>query len=102
MRGGFIHPSTGYGLADAVRVATLMSRSLPVEGAALHDLVEAEAAALWRRRQPMRDHNRRLFAGGGIAELANAFFAQEPAFLARFHADALGVADRRKLARIGR
>jgi lycopene beta-cyclase len=54
LRGGFVHPLTGRAVADAVRMALLLSRQSEFSGDLLHDLFEAEAKQLWKRREPLR------------------------------------------------
>ena len=59
LRGGFFHPTTGYSLPDAVRIALLVARQRDL--AQLPQLLRAEAARLWRRRGFYRILNRMLF-----------------------------------------
>lgn len=96
-RGGFFHPATGSPLPDAIRTALLLTRQRDFSGAALHDLFEAEATALWKKREFYRGFNRvMLRSGRGCAPLA-ALYDQDSAFIARFEAEQLGLFDRRKL-----
>ena len=59
LRGGFFHPTTGYSLPDAVRVARLLARTPDLSR--LPRILRAEAARLWRRRGFYRMLNRMLF-----------------------------------------
>ncbi|MDB5691378.1 MAG: hypothetical protein JWO81_441 [Alphaproteobacteria bacterium] len=96
-RGGFFHPGTGSPLPDAIRTALLLTRQRDFGGAALHDLFEAEAAALWKKREFYRGFNRLLLRDGrGCAPLA-ALYEMDSALIGRFEADQLGLFDRRKL-----
>jgi lycopene beta-cyclase len=94
-RGGFSHPFTGSALPDALRNGVVLARQSDVAGAALHDLFEAEAAALWKRREFHRGVNRLLLDGGGDA-LA-ALYDLDAALLERFFAEEVGLFDRRKI-----
>ena len=96
-RGGFFHPATGSPLPDAVRAALLLTRQRDFGGEALHDLFEAEAASLWKKREFYRGFNRLMLRSGrGCAPLA-ALYDQDAALIARFEAEQLGLFDRRKL-----
>jgi lycopene beta-cyclase len=96
-RGGFFHPATGSPLPDAIRTALLLTRQRDFGGAALHDLFEAEAASLWKKREFYRGFNRLMLRSGrGCAPLA-ALYDQDIALIARFEAEQLGMFDRRKL-----
>jgi lycopene beta-cyclase len=94
-RGGFSHPFTGSALPDALRTSLALARQSDLSGSALHDLFEAEAAALWKRREFHRAVNRLLLDGGAdaLAEL----FDLDAALLERFFAEEVGLFDRRKI-----
>ena len=94
-RGGFSHPFTGSALPDALRTGLALARQKDLSGTALHDLFEAEAAALWKRREFHRSVNRVLLEKGAPA-LA-ALYDLDAAVLERFFAEKLGVFDRRKI-----
>ena len=99
-RGGFSHPFTGSALPDALRTALALARQKDLSGPALHDLFEAEAAALWKRREFHRGVNRLLLDKGSPA-LA-ALYDLDAALLERFFTEELGLFDRRKiLAAVG-
>ncbi len=96
-RGGFFHPATGSPLPDAIRTSLLLTRQRDFSGAALHDVFEAEAAALWKKREFYRGFNRHLLRDGrGCAPLA-ALYDLDSAVIARFEAEQLGMFDRRKV-----
>lgn len=95
-RGGFFHPTTGGSLPDAARIALLLAGQRDFSGPALHRLFEEEAAALWRRRDYYRSFDRLLFREGGCSAI-EGLFSQEPALIARFFGERLGLFDRRKL-----
>ncbi|HYD39021.1 MAG TPA: lycopene cyclase family protein, partial [Allosphingosinicella sp.] len=94
-RGGFMHPFTGSALPDALRTALTLARQNDLAGAALHDLFEAEAAALWKGREFHRSVNRLLLDKGGDA-LA-ALYDLDSALLERFLAEEVRLFDRRKI-----
>src|SRR4051812_20774310 len=54
LRGGFVHPVTGRTIGDAAQMALLLSRQRDFSGGALHDLFEAEAKQMWRKREFLR------------------------------------------------
>ncbi len=94
-RGGFSHPFTGSARPDALRTGLGLARHKDLSGAALHDLFEAEAAALWKRREFHRGVNRLLLDKGAPA-LAALYDLDAP-LLERFFAEQLGLFDRRKI-----
>jgi lycopene beta-cyclase len=96
-RGGFFFPTTGSPLPDAVRTALLLARQRDFGGAALHDLIEEAAMALWKRRDAHRAFDRRLLAGGGCGAL-EGLFGLESALIEKYFSERLGLFDRRKLA----
>ena len=87
-RGGFSHPFTGSALPDALRTGLALARQSDLSGAALHDLFEAEAAALWKRREFHRGVNRLLLDKGAPA-LAALYDLDAP-LLERFFAEQVG------------
>ena len=100
VRGGFFHPSTGYSLADAVRCAILLSEQKEVDGTLLHDLFEAEAERLWRKRDFYRTFNAAMF-DSPVWERRDrmaGLYRLEPDVIARFHAARLGVMDRMRIS----
>ena len=104
LRGGFFHPTTGFTLPDAVRTAVTLTRQRDFSGAALHDLFEQDAAALWRKREPYRAFNSAIFHAPAQERLAifESFYGLDPALISRFHSGALGMLDRMKLGKLGR
>ncbi len=101
LRGGFLHPATGRTIADAARIAVLLSRQRDFGGATLHDVFEEEAKTLWRQRELLRAVNAALAAAEPVER--RALFARinalDPATITRFQADRMGMVDRRKLQR---
>jgi lycopene beta-cyclase len=97
LRGGFFHPTTGCQAGDALTAALLLAGQRDYGGAALHDAFEAEALALWRKREPYRAFNRQLLQSGGCSALAG-LYDLDPPLIARFFGEKLGLMDRRKIA----
>lgn len=101
LRGGFLQPATGRSVADAARAALALAGARDFAGAALHDLIEEEARQLWKRRD---------FQRGTVAAIAAArpdqrrallerLYALEPGIIAGFHADRLGLIERKRVQR---
>jgi len=87
LRGGFFHPTTGYSLPDAVRLALRVAREPDL--AALPGMLRAEAARLWRERGFYRLLNRMLFRAAVPAEryrVLEHFYRLDPATIERFYA----------------
>lgn len=99
LRGGFLHPATGRTVADAARTALLLAAQQDFSGPAMHDLFEAQAKALWKKREPLRAANAAIAAArpGARRTLLERLYALDPGLITRFHGDALGLLDRRRL-----
>jgi lycopene beta-cyclase len=102
LRGGFFHPSTGYSLADAVPPAALLCEQKTFDGDTLHDLFEAEAGRLWRKREFYRFFNGALFDAPvwDRHKILSALYRLDPPVIQRFHNDQLGLLDRRRISAI--
>ena len=96
LRGGFVHPVTGRTVADAAHTALLLSRQRDFPGAALHDLFEAEAKQLWKRREFLRAITAAIAAAAPEKRrgLIERLYRLDPALLERLQADRLGLLDR--------
>ncbi|MDQ8756715.1 lycopene beta-cyclase CrtY [Sphingosinicella sp. LHD-64] len=99
LRGGFLHPVTGRTVADAARTALLLTRQRDFAGPALHDLFEAQARTLWKKREALRGLNGAIASApvGARGALLARLYALDPGLLARLQADALGLLDRRRV-----
>lgn len=89
MRAGLFHPTTGYALPDAVRLANAVARASDLSSAALHDLTHGMAARAWRDRRFYRVLNTMLFRAAEPAEryrVLERFYRLSPALIARFYA----------------
>jgi lycopene beta-cyclase len=100
MRGGFFHPTTGYSLPDAVRVAGLIAAQRRLDGEALRQVVTDEARLLWRRRNFYRMLNKMLFRAARPAErykVLERFYGLSPALIGRFYAGETGTLDKLRI-----
>lgn len=94
------HPTTGYSLPDAVRVADLVC-SLPDLGAdSLFDALRAHALAQWRAQGFFRLLNRMLFLAAAPGErwrVMQRFYGLPEPLVARFYAGRPGAADKLRI-----
>ena len=89
VRAGLFHPTTGYSLPDALRLALLVAAQNDFSGAALHDLTHHHAAATWRERGFYRMLDKMLFRAAEPAEryrVLERFYRLSPGLVARFYA----------------
>jgi lycopene beta-cyclase len=99
LRGGFVHPVTGRTIADDAAMALLLARQRDFSGNALHDLFEAEAKQLWKKREFPRS------VIGAIAEappedrraIVARLYRLDPGVIQRLQVDRLGLFDRRRI-----
>lgn len=100
LRGGFFHPTTGYSLPDAVRIALLVARQSDLAGPALHQLLHDKATKLWRERRFYRLLNRMLFHAAAPDQryrVLEHFYRLDAGLIARFYAGRSGVADKLRI-----
>lgn len=89
LRGGFFHPTTGYSLPDAVRIALLVARQPGFDGEGLGRALRQEAKRLWRERGFYRVLNRMLFHAASPDlryKVLEHFYRLDPDLIARFYA----------------
>jgi len=101
LRGGFVNPATGRTVADAVSTARLLASQRDFTGSALHDLFEAEAKQLWKKREFHRAIAGAL-AGAAPEDrraLLERLYRLEPGLVARLQSDQLGLIDRMRVQR---
>lgn len=87
LRGGFFHPTTGYSLPDAVRIALLIARHEDL--ATLPRRLRAEAKRLWRARGFYRLLDRMLLRAAAPAEryrVLEHFYRLPAPLIERFYA----------------
>ncbi len=100
LRGGFFHPTTGYSLPDAVRMAMLVARQPSLDSATLHALMKCEAARLWHARGFYRILNRMLFRAAAPSQryrILEHFYRLDPDLVARFYAGRSGLRDKLRI-----
>jgi lycopene beta-cyclase len=99
LRGGFIHPVTGRTVGDAAHMALLLSRQRDFSGNVLHDLFEAEAKQLWKKREPLRAVNAAIAAAAPEHRRAilERLYRLDAGLLERLFADRLGLFDRGRM-----
>jgi lycopene beta-cyclase len=100
MRAGLFHPTTGYSLPDAVRLAALVARASDLSGAALHDLTHRFARRMWRGRGFYRILARMLFRAADPAEryrILERFYRLDPALIGRFYAGTTTMTDKMRI-----
>lgn len=95
-RGGFFHPTTGHTVPDAVRTAIMLSQQRDYGGALLHDLFEAHAGILWKKRDFYRSFNAALLNAAPADRVAafQELYRLDPAIIGRFHSGQLGMLDK--------
>ena len=100
MRAGLFHPTTGYSLPDAVRIAALIAKSSDLSGASLHDLTHRFARNMWRRRGFYRMLDKMLFKAAEPAEryrVLERFYRLDPRLIGRFYAGRSTMTDKARL-----
>lgn len=100
LRGGFFHPTTGYSLPDAVRVAITIAAQSEFSSTALARALRAEAAGLWRARGFYRLLDKLLFRAAAPAEryrVLQHFYRLGPDLIARFYAGRSTFADKARI-----
>jgi lycopene beta-cyclase len=89
VRAGLFHPTTGYSLPDAVRLAQLVAAQHDFSGAALHDLTYSYAARLWAARRFYRMLDLMLFKAADPDQryrVLERFYRLPAPLVARFYA----------------
>lgn len=88
-RAALFHPTTGYSLPDAVRLAVRIADAPDLSGAALHDLTHEAAAAAWQDRGFYRMLDAMLFDAALPEQryrVLERFYRLSPALIRRFYA----------------
>lgn len=89
LAGGFFHPTTGYSLPDAVRLADLIVGLIDLKAPALFAAVRAHAEAQWRARLFYRGLNRMLFLAARPERryrILRRFYGLSEPLIGRFYA----------------
>ncbi len=89
MRSGLFHPTTGYSLPDAVRLASAIVRAPDLSGPALEQLTRDHAARAWKGRGFYRMLDTMLFRAAYPHEryrIMERFYTLSEPLIARFYA----------------
>jgi lycopene beta-cyclase len=89
MRSGLFHPTTGYSLPDAVRLASLIARAPDLSGSALQKLTHDYAQTQWRDRGYYRMLDKMLFHAADPDQryrVLERFYRLAPNLIRRFYA----------------
>jgi lycopene beta-cyclase len=97
---GMFHPTTGYSLPDAVRMADFVAAQRDLSPHGLAGAMRAQAKAAWRRRGYFRMLNRMLFQAALPAErhrIFDRFYTLDARLIERFYADRLTLGDKLRI-----
>jgi len=100
VRAGLFHPTTGYSLPDAVRLADDLATCPSLEPGALYRRIRGHAMHHWRRRRFFRLLNRMLFRAAEPAQryrVLERFYGLPLGLIDRFYAGELSLFDRVRL-----
>jgi lycopene beta-cyclase len=104
LRAALFHPTTGYSLPDAVRLADALTALPSLTTGEVRRFVEAHSKRLWRERGFYRMLNRMLFRAaepGRRYEVLQRFYKLSEGVIARFYAASSTAADKARIL-IGR
>jgi lycopene beta-cyclase len=97
MRGAFFHPTTGYSLPEAVRLADEIAALPDLESASLFELTRRRSGELWRRTGYYRLLNRMLFRAAepeARYRIFERFYGLSGGLIRRFYAGRLKWTDK--------
>ncbi len=100
MRGAFFHPTTGYSLPEAVRLADEIAAIPDLESASLYELTRRRSEELWRRTGYYRLLNRMLFRAAEPElryRIFERFYGLSGGLIRRFYAGRLNWIDKVRL-----
>ena len=100
MRSGLFHPTTGYSLPDAVRLASAIAQAPDLSPPALARLTQGHAAAAWQRRGFYRMLDTMLFRAALPHEryrIMERFYTLPAPLIARFYAAESSLADKLRI-----
>ena len=89
LRAGLFHPTTGYSLPDAVRLADRLAAAPPGPGQTLSASIQTHAADVWKARGFYRLLNRMLFRAAQPERryrILERFYRLPEPLIARFYA----------------
>jgi lycopene beta-cyclase len=100
LRAALFHPTTGYSLPDAVRVADRVADLSDFSGPALHTALRRHAVETWRSRGFYRLLDRMLFracAPDQRYRVLERFYGLSEGLIGRFYADRLTFTDKARI-----
>ena len=100
MRAGLFHPTTGYSLPDAVRLANRLAARTDFAGAALHEATFDYARACWHDRGFYRMLDAMLFKAAEPEEryrILERFYRLAPGLIGRFYAGRSTMMDKARI-----
>ncbi|WP_010184352.1 lycopene beta-cyclase CrtY [Sphingomonas sp. PAMC 26605] len=100
MRAGLFHPTTGYSLPDAVRLAARIARAPDISGAGLHDLTHDYARSTWQARGFYRMLDKMLFRAAEPEEryrILERFYRLDQRLVRRFYAGRSTMMDKARI-----
>ena len=100
LRAGLFHPTTGYSLPHAVRLAERIAALDDLSAPSLFAAIRAEARQAWRRQGFFRMLNRMLFLAGSPDHrwrVMQRFYRLPAPLIARFYAGRLHLGDKARL-----
>ena len=100
LRAGLFHPTTGYSLPHAVRLAEHIASLATFDAASLYTSIRATALREWREQGFFRLLNRMLFLAGHADHrwrVMRRFYHLPAPLIARFYAGRLTLADQARL-----
>ena len=100
LRAGLFHPTTGFSLPDAVRLADLIAAQRRMDAASLATAIERHARACWRRHGFFRGLNRMLFLAGRPQDrwqVMQRFYGLPEPLIERFYAGMPSLRDKLRI-----
>lgn len=100
LRAALFHPTTGYSLPEAVRLADDLARSPPSDAGELYENIRRRSMLAWRRGSFFRGLNRMLFLAGQPEQrfrVLQRFYGLPAPLIDRFYAGSLSLSDRARL-----
>lgn len=100
LRAGLFHPTTGYSLPDAVRMAEKIAAAPQIDSAFIARLISEHGRAVWRQRGFFRLLNRMLFVAATPDErigVMSRFYGLSEPLIRRFYAAELTLLDQARI-----